>query len=197
MGSVPVHVPGDAVSVWPTFGVPLMVGGVWLTGGAGVSARAATGLAIKAAAATNGSRARIRGPLSMMASADGRLRAGRAWLRLAAGRSAVKRGPSPRAHFVPTALPSSLARRTAPEQLRGDAVDGFGDVYALCCLLFHCLTGQVPDPREHDTGKLDAHGNTPPPRPCEEVDGLSEGFDAMIERGMSKEPADRFQSAGD
>src|SRR4051794_22738053 len=109
MGSVPVHAPGDAVSVWPTFGVPLMVGGVWLTGGAGVSARAATELATKAAAATNGSRARIRGPLSTMASADGRFRAGRAWLRLAAGRSAVKKGVTGR--FVPRRIPGRVAIR--------------------------------------------------------------------------------------
>jgi predicted Ser/Thr protein kinase len=85
----------------------------------------------------------------------------------------------------------------APEQLRGEAVDGRADVYALACLLFHCLTGHVPYPRDDDIAKLYAHGNLPPPRPCKEVPGLPEGFDALVERGMTKDPAERFQSAGD
>jgi predicted Ser/Thr protein kinase len=86
----------------------------------------------------------------------------------------------------------------APEQLRGEVVDRRADVYALACLLFHCLTGHVPYPREDDMAKLYAHGHLPPPRPAEEVEGLGDSaFDDVVARGMAKDPAERFPSAGE
>src|ERR1044072_4822367 len=36
----------------------------------------------------------------------------------------------------------------APEQISGEPIDARVDVYALCCLLFKLLTGEVPFPRE-------------------------------------------------
>src|SRR5919112_4329282 len=45
----------------------------------------------------------------------------------------------------------------APEQIEGHEVDGRADVYALGCLLFHCLTGEVPFPRDNDMSVMYAH----------------------------------------
>ena len=69
------------------------------------------------------------------------------------------------------------------------------DVYALGCLLFYALTGQVPFPREGDEAKLWAHLSEPPPKPSEH--GVPEAFDEVIERALAKDPDDRYPSAGD
>ena len=85
----------------------------------------------------------------------------------------------------------------APEQLGGDRVDARADVYALGCVLFETLTGQVPFPRDSDPAKLWAHMNEPPPRPSEVVPGVPERFEAVVTRALEKRPDDRYASAGD
>lgn len=85
----------------------------------------------------------------------------------------------------------------APEQLAGDRVDARADVYALGCVLFESLTGQVPFPRDSDPAKLWAHMNEPPPRPSEVAPGVPEQFEAVVARALQKAPDDRYASAGD
>jgi DNA-binding beta-propeller fold protein YncE len=83
----------------------------------------------------------------------------------------------------------------APEQIRGARVDARVDVYALGCLLFYALTGQVPYARDGDEAKLWAHLNDPPPKPSEH--GAPVAFDAVIQRALAKDPDARYPSAGD
>jgi serine/threonine protein kinase/CHASE2 domain-containing sensor protein len=85
----------------------------------------------------------------------------------------------------------------APEQIRGDPVGVSADIYSLAGLLHHCLTGQVPYPRDNDVAKLWAHVNAPPPAPSRLVGGLPAAIDEVIARGMAKDPADRFPTAID
>jgi YVTN family beta-propeller protein len=79
----------------------------------------------------------------------------------------------------------------APEQIRGEEVGGSADVYSLACLLYECLTGKVPFQRASDVAVVYAHLEEPPPKT-----GLSAELDAVLERGMAKEPAGRWDSAG-
>ncbi len=85
----------------------------------------------------------------------------------------------------------------APEQISGDAVDARVDVYALGCLLFKLLTGEVPFPREGEAARLYAHLNDPPPAPSLYVPEVSMALDDVVIRAMSKSPDDRYPSAGD
>jgi YVTN family beta-propeller protein len=85
----------------------------------------------------------------------------------------------------------------APEQLRGEAVDGRADVYALGCVLYELLTGQVPFVRDDDIAKLWAHISDPAPSPVELAPDTPQALSAVAERCMEKDPDDRFQTAGD
>src|SRR6478735_5037747 len=85
----------------------------------------------------------------------------------------------------------------APEQIRGERVDARVDVYALGCLLFYTLTGEVPFKREGDEARLWAHLSEPPPKPSQLVPDLPEAFDFVIERALAKDPDERYPSAGD
>ena len=83
----------------------------------------------------------------------------------------------------------------APEQIRGEAAGASADVYALAGVLYHCLTGEVPYPRENDAAKLWAHVNADPPTPSRVRPGLPQAIDEVIARGLAKDPAARFHSA--
>jgi serine/threonine protein kinase len=85
----------------------------------------------------------------------------------------------------------------APEQISGGQVDARVDVYALGCLLFKLLTGEVPFPREGEAARLYAHLNDPPPAPSLYVPAAGMALDDVVARAMSKQPGDRYPSAGD
>jgi serine/threonine protein kinase len=85
----------------------------------------------------------------------------------------------------------------APEQISGGAVDARADVYALGCLLFKLLTGEVPFPRDGEAARLYAHLNDPPPAPSLYVPEVSMALDDVVIRALSKAPGDRHPSAGD
>jgi hypothetical protein len=85
----------------------------------------------------------------------------------------------------------------APEQISGAGVDARADIYALGCLLFKLLTGEVPYPRDSEAARLYAHLNEPPPAPSLQVTGVPMALDDVAIRAMSKQPDDRYPSAGD
>jgi serine/threonine protein kinase len=84
----------------------------------------------------------------------------------------------------------------APEQIEGRRVDARADVYALGCVLFHAVTGEVPFPERETSAKMWAHLNEPPPE-VGSGDAARAALDPVIRRAMAKDPADRFPSAGD
>jgi hypothetical protein len=85
----------------------------------------------------------------------------------------------------------------APEQIEGGSVDARTDVYSLGCLVYHCLTGQVPYPRETDVAVIYAHLSEAPPRITALRPELPEGLDAVIAKALDKSPDRRFPSCGD
>jgi hypothetical protein len=84
----------------------------------------------------------------------------------------------------------------APEQIVGEPAGVGSDVYSLAAVLFECLTGRVPFPRESEAAVLYGHLNDAPPKPTSIVGELPPGIDPVIERGLAKEPSERPGSAG-
>jgi len=85
----------------------------------------------------------------------------------------------------------------APEQIEGRMVDARTDVYALGCVLYEALTGQVPFQRDSSVAKMFAHMNDPAPPMADMVPILPSALDEVVRRAMAKDPADRYPSAGD
>ena len=85
----------------------------------------------------------------------------------------------------------------APEQIEGTQVSARSDVYSLGCLLYHCLSGQVPFARETDVAVIYAHLSEEPAKLSSVRPELPEGLDAVIAKALDKSPDRRFPSCGD
>jgi YVTN family beta-propeller protein len=85
----------------------------------------------------------------------------------------------------------------APEQIRGDEIDGRADQYAFACLLFECLTGSLPFRRDSEVATIFAHLEESPPAASDHRHGLPPELDAVLARGMAKDPADRYGSCAE
>ncbi|MGZ8650487.1 MAG: protein kinase domain-containing protein [Solirubrobacteraceae bacterium] len=85
----------------------------------------------------------------------------------------------------------------APEQIEGQRVDARTDIYSLGCLLYHCLSGELPFARDTDVAVIYAHLSEEPPRLTSVRPELPGGLDAVIAKALEKSPERRFQSCAD
>ncbi|MHB8670600.1 MAG: protein kinase domain-containing protein [Acidimicrobiales bacterium] len=88
------------------------------------------------------------------------------------------------------------AKYLAPEQVDGLAVDGRADVYALGVVLFEMLCGRPPFSADTELATALAHVRGTAPRPSELRADVPPALEAIVNRAMAREPADRYPTAG-
>ncbi|HVN51962.1 MAG TPA: protein kinase, partial [Acidimicrobiales bacterium] len=89
------------------------------------------------------------------------------------------------------------AKYLAPEQVRGDPVDGRTDIYALGVVLFECLCARPPFTGDNPAATALARLQNPPPRPSHLRPTIPRGLDQVILRCLEVDPAKRYQSAAE
>jgi hypothetical protein len=78
----------------------------------------------------------------------------------------------------------------SPEQYRGEAATAASDLYALGCMMFQLLTGELPfqgSPAQALAGRMDR----PPPRVDARVSGAPQALVEIVHRLMARDPAER------
>ncbi len=75
----------------------------------------------------------------------------------------------------------------APEQIRGEPVDGRTDGYALACVLYECLAGRPPYRRQTPAETMWAHLRDDPP-----LLESHPALDPVLQRGLAHERDDRY-----
>ncbi len=80
----------------------------------------------------------------------------------------------------------------SPERLNTGHADARADIYALACVLFEALTGRRPYPGDTLEQQIVGHLTTPPPRPSALQPGVPQPLDAVIAKGMAKDPDQRY-----
>lgn len=84
----------------------------------------------------------------------------------------------------------------APERFNDEPCTPATDVYSLACVLHEALTGTAPFGTGSHESLIAAHISKPPPAASAGNPQVPAAIDAVIGRGMAKEPDDRYGSAG-
>jgi beta-lactam-binding protein with PASTA domain/predicted Ser/Thr protein kinase len=89
------------------------------------------------------------------------------------------------------------AQYLSPEQARGEAVDARSDVYATGCVIYELLCGQPPFVGDNPVSVAYQHVREDPKAPSETNRDVTPAVDAIVLKALSKNPANRYQSAGE
>jgi serine/threonine protein kinase len=95
-----------------------------------------------------------------------------------------------------TNMTVGTAAYAAPEQLKGEPIDGRADQYSLACTAFHLLAGIPPYDHANPMVVISHHVNSPPPPISAYRPELAE-LDSVFATAMAKKPDDRFASCQD
>ncbi|QXG74351.1 Stk1 family PASTA domain-containing Ser/Thr kinase [Modestobacter sp. L9-4] len=101
------------------------------------------------------------------------------------------------ATMTSTAAVIGTAQYLSPEQARGEGVDARSDVYSAGCLLYELVTGTPPFTGDSPVAVAYQHVREDPRTPSSINPAIPPALDAILLKAMSKNPANRYQSAAD
>jgi serine/threonine-protein kinase len=101
------------------------------------------------------------------------------------------------ATMTSTAAVIGTAQYLSPEQARGEGVDARSDVYSVGCLLYELVTGAPPFTGDSPVAVAYQHVREDPRLPSSINPAIPSELDAILMKAMSKNPANRYQSAAD
>ncbi|RFU21051.1 Stk1 family PASTA domain-containing Ser/Thr kinase [Geodermatophilus marinus] len=101
------------------------------------------------------------------------------------------------ATMTSTAAVIGTAQYLSPEQARGEGVDARSDVYSVGCLLYELVTGAPPFTGDSPVAVAYQHVREDPRLPSSINPDIPPELDAILLKAMSKNPANRYQSAAD
>jgi serine/threonine-protein kinase len=101
------------------------------------------------------------------------------------------------ATMTQTAQVIGTAQYLSPEQARGERVDARSDIYSTGCVLYELLTGQPPFTGDSPVAIAYQHVREDPIPPSQIDREIPQWADAIVLKAMAKDPAQRYQSAGE
>jgi beta-lactam-binding protein with PASTA domain/predicted Ser/Thr protein kinase len=101
------------------------------------------------------------------------------------------------ATMTSTAAVIGTAQYLSPEQARGEGVDARSDVYSMGCMLYELVTGAPPFTGDSPVSVAYQHVREDPRLPSSINPAIPAELDAIVLKAMSKNPANRYQSAAD
>ncbi len=99
--------------------------------------------------------------------------------------------------YTQTGALSGTPAYMSPEQGQGERGDERSDIYSLGVMLYEMITGMVPYDADTPFAVIMKHISEPLPLPTKVDPTVPEAVERVILKAMSKDPADRYQTAGD
>ena len=99
--------------------------------------------------------------------------------------------------YTQTGALSGTPAYMSPEQGQGERADERSDIYSMGVMLYETVTGMVPYDADTPFAVIMKHINEPLPLPRVVNPNIPEAVERIILKAMSKNPDDRYQTAGE
>jgi len=100
-------------------------------------------------------------------------------------------------HFTRTGMIMGTPHYMAPEQIRGETVDGRADIFSLGVVLFELVAFRKPFPGDNPTAVLFKIIHSEPERLQDSKFTPPEGLEEIAARSLAKKPDERYQTCNE